>query len=520
MNPSDTLKIVIVGHVDHGKSTLIGRLFFDTGSIPEVRYREIEATCRRQGRPFEFAYLMDALEEERDQNVTIDTAQTFFKTKKRPYVIIDAPGHREFLKNMITGAASADAAILLIDGVEGVREQTRRHAYMLSLLGIRQVIVAVNKLDMVNFDRKTFQAAANDILAFLHPLGIIPSHIIPISAREGENIAKAEGKAPWYEGPTILGALDTFENLRAEEGLPLRFPVQDVYKWDGERIYAGRIETGSLKVGDAVVFLPSERRTRVKSIEKWPLSGIVSASAGESVGLTFVDEIFVERGEVLCHEEEQPTTCDELQASVFWLANRPFEKGKVYKLKLATAEVEATCVDIEERLDSSTLAVTERHAERLETTEAGNVIFSLKRPLAADIYQESAKLGRFVLEDGLFIGGGGIVRGIKAVGGKSSAQIIHLDSRLSTEPDGNLVDLTRIHGSPEFAVTPYFLELLEKGEKVLFRLRSASQVESLAVLAFEQNAEFNFKREGDAISVLFFREKVRNSPDLSHMVMI
>ena len=196
------MNIVIVGHVDHGKSTLIGRLFYDTGSIPDVRYREIEATCKRQGRPFEFAYLMDALEEERDQNVTIDTAQTYFKTARRPYVIIDAPGHKEFLKNMITGAASADAAILLVDGVEGVREQTRRHAYILSLLGNRQVIVAVNKLDQVAYDRKAFQAAANDIATFLHPLGIVPSYAIPISARDGENIAaRSSGKTPWYEGP-------------------------------------------------------------------------------------------------------------------------------------------------------------------------------------------------------------------------------------------------------------------------------------------------------------------------------
>ncbi|MFV2082382.1 MAG: GTP-binding protein, partial [bacterium] len=169
MNLSETVKIVVVGHVDHGKSTLIGRLFYDTGSIPEVRMREIEETCARQGRPFEFAYLLDALEEEQDHNVTIDTCQTFFKTEKRPYVIIDAPGHVEFLKNMITGAASADAAILVLDGIEGVREQTRRHAYLLSLLGIRQVIVAVNKLDMAGYDRRIFQEAENAIRNFLNP---------------------------------------------------------------------------------------------------------------------------------------------------------------------------------------------------------------------------------------------------------------------------------------------------------------------------------------------------------------
>lgn len=507
MNPNDTLKIVIVGHVDHGKSTLIGRLFYDTGSIPEVRYREIESTCRRQGRPFEFAYLMDALEEERDQNVTIDTAQTFFKTAKRPYVIIDAPGHKEFLKNMITGAASADAAILLLDGVEGVREQTKRHAYLLSLLGIRQVVVAVNKLDQAGYDRKVFQQAANDILAFLHPLAIVPSHVVPISARDGENMASSSGKTPWYTGPTILEALDGFENVRAEEGLPLRFPIQDVYKWDGRRLYAGRVETGVVRPGDDVTFVPSGRRTTVKTVEKWQEPGLRAARAGECVGLTFADEVFVERGEVLAPTEAVPAATDELRASLFWLSNRPFERGKTYRLKLATAEVEATCVDIEERLDSSTLEVTERHAARLETTEAGTALFALKKPLAVDPYLENAPLGRFVLEDGRFIGGGGIVRSLRPTEAARRAQVVALDQLLATEPDGNLVDLTRVHGAAEFSVTPYFLDLLTRGDRVLFRLRGPSQLEPVALLAYEHHLSFTFRREGGQVSVVVWRER-------------
>jgi len=286
MTQSDTLKIVIVGHVDHGKSTLIGRLFYDTGSIPEVRYQEIAATCKSQGREFEFAYLMDALEEERDQNITIDTASTFFRTAKRPYVIIDAPGHKQFLKNMITGASSADAAILLVDGAEGVREQTKRHAYVLSLLGIRQVVVTVNKLDMVDYDRKLFRQVENDIRSFLHSVGIVPSHVIPVSAREGENMAKRQGHTPWYGGPTVLEALDTFENIHADRTLPLRLPVQDVYTWDGRRIYVGRVESGEIRKGDEVVFLPSGKITKVKTVEKWHMPDLYSAGAGESIGIT------------------------------------------------------------------------------------------------------------------------------------------------------------------------------------------------------------------------------------------
>ncbi len=506
MNLSETVKIVIVGHVDHGKSTLIGRLFYDTGSIPEVRIREIEETCARQGRPFELAYLMDALEEERDHNVTIDTCQTFFKTEKRPYVIIDAPGHVEFLKNMITGAASADAAILVLDGIEGVREQTRRHAYLLSLLGIRQVIVAVNKLDMAGYDRRIFQEAENAIRNFLNPLGVIPSEVIPISARDGENVADRLGKTPWYKGPTIIEALDTFSRIHEESRLPLRFPIQDVYKSEDKRIYVGRVETGSLRVDDSVVFTPSGRETRIKSIEVWGSPEQKTADTGECIGLTFTDEIFVERGEVMSHPDSPPSSCHGLKASVFWLANHPFHRGKTYLLKLATAEVEATCVDIEERLDSSTLNVTERHGELLETTETGRVVFSLKNPIPADPYSENAPLGRFVIEtaDG-FIGGGGIVREVTGEMGQATTRLIHLDRKITTEPDGNLVDLTREPSSLEFTVTPYFLDTLVAGNRILFKLRGPKQIEHVARLAYQHHLNFTFSREEDSIRLTLFR---------------
>lgn len=507
MSEQNNLKIVIVGHVDHGKSTLIGRLFYDTGSIPEVRYQEIAATCEKQGRPFEFAYLMDALEEEREQNVTIDTAQTFFKTQKRQYVIIDAPGHKEFLKNMITGAANADAAVLLLDGVEGVREQTRRHAYMLSLLGIRQVVVAVNKLDKVDYDRGVFQKAENEICTFLHPLGITPAYVIPVSAREGENMAERQGHTPWYDGPTLLEALDSFENVRAEDGLPLRMPVQDIYKWDGERIYAGRIETGIVHKGDDVTFYPSGRRTRVKSVEYWGKENLDKGVAGQCIGLTFDDELFAERGEILALTDQPPITAHELKASVFWLAGQPLRRGQSVLLKLATAEVEAKVIDIEERLDSSTLEVTERHAEELRTIETGNVVFALKSPLAADPYLENSRLGRFVLEDEQFIGGGGIIQELKSVDGRSTAQVIHLGRSLDTEPDGQQIDLTRQRGDVDFEVTPDFIDSLGKGNRVLFRLRGPQQIEHVARLAYEHHLAFRFSRDRDRVSLVLYREE-------------
>lgn len=511
MNQSETLKIVIVGHVDHGKSTLIGRLFYDTGSIPETRYEEIAATCRAQGREFEFAYLMDALEEERDQNITIDTASTFFKTQKRPYVIIDAPGHKQFLKNMITGAASADAAILLVDGVEGVREQTKRHAYVLSLLGIRQVVVTVNKLDMAGYDRAVFQKVENDIRAFLHSVDIVPSYVIPISAREGENMAARHGHTPWYTGPTVLEALDTFENVRGDAKLPLRLPVQDVYKWDGKRIYVGRVETGEINRGDEVIFLPSGKITRVKSVEKWNEPDLASAKAGECIGITTEDELFVERGEIISRRNNAPVKTREVRASIFWLADRPFEAGKTYTLKLATAEVTAVASAIEERLDSSTLEVTERHARELLPTEVGNVVFTLKNDIAADLYGENIRLGRFVIEDGTVIGGGGIIRSVADESG-SSAQRIHLDEKFIVGEEGSFVDLTRERGEVEFDVTSPFLDFLEKGNRVLFKLRDPRQIEPVALMAYEHNLNFVFGRDRDRVNLILYRYGAEPAP--------
>ncbi|MBI5906223.1 MAG: elongation factor Tu, partial [Deltaproteobacteria bacterium] len=377
MNAGDTVRIVIAGHVDHGKSTLIGRLFFDTGSLPQERYLEIERTCREQGRPFEFAYLMDALEEEREQNITIDTAQTFFRSAVRPYVIIDAPGHKEFLKNMVTGAAAADAAILLVDGAEGVREQTRRHAYILSLLGLRQVAVAVNKLDQVGFRRDRFRAVEEEIRRFLRSVDIVPSHVVPVSARDGDNIASASPRTPWYPGPTLLSALDAFAPSCGASELPMRLPLQDIYRWDGKRIYAGRVETGTVRPGDPVRFSPSGKTSTVRTVEKWGAPDLASAGAGECVGVTLAEELFVERGEVMAAAADPVSGAREIEASVFWLGNEPLRPNGGYLLKLATSEVVAELAAIGERIDSSTLEVVARNADRVETLEAANVTFRL-----------------------------------------------------------------------------------------------------------------------------------------------
>src|SRR5438034_6915856 len=349
------LKVVFVGHVDHGKSTLIGRILHDTGSLPEGKIEDIKKACAAEGMEFEFAFLLDALIEEQKQNVTIDTTQIPFRTARARYAIIDAPGHKEFLKNMITGASSADAAILVIGANEGVREQSRRHAYLLGLLGIKQLIVVINKMDLVDFSEARFHEIESDYRKFLVDLGLEASGFIPASAKQGENVARATMKMKWYCAATVLEALDALETKRTDVDLPLRFCVQDVYRFDGRRIIAGRMETGKLRVGDQLVFSPANKSSVVATIERWNVSANDLAIAGDSVGVTLSEQIFVERGYVASHESETPIETNRFHADLFWIVREPLRVGHPYDLRLATQELKCEIGSMEEMMQSSTL---------------------------------------------------------------------------------------------------------------------------------------------------------------------
>ena len=403
----ERLPIVIVGHVDHGKSTLVGRLFHDTGSLPEGRLEAIQEMCTRRGMPFEWAFLTDALQGERDQGVTIDTAHIWFKTDKRDYVLIDAPGHKEFLRNMVTGAAQADAALLLIDAAEGVREQSRRHGYLLQLLGINQVIVVINKIDRVGHDRARIAEIEADYSRYLAELGVVPRFVIPISAREGDNVVQRSAHTPWYDGPTIMEALDHFEPAAAPPDLPLRLPVQDVYKFDDRRIIAGRIEAGILRPGDEVLFSPSNKTARVETLEAWNGPSPIEATAGDSVGLTLDEQLFVERGDVISHIERAPIESDVFRARLFWLSRHPMEVGSRYTLKLHTAEVPVTVQSIEKVIDSTSL--DEGGGTSVPQNAVAEVVLRTDRLLALDSYITCPMTGRFVLvHDYQIVGGGNL----------------------------------------------------------------------------------------------------------------
>jgi bifunctional enzyme CysN/CysC len=407
--PSEQLKIVIVGHVDHGKSTLVGRLFHDTGSLPEGKLEQLRAVAKRRGVPFEWANLMDALQSERDQNITIDTAQIWFQTRKRQYVIIDAPGHKEFLKNMITGAANAEAALLLIDAGEGVQEQSRRHGYLLSLLGIRQIVVLVNKMDLCDYSRARFDEIETTFRAFLKSIGLEPGCFIPIAARHGDNIAARGDKMPWWSGPTVLDALDQFQPAARPVGQPLRFPIQDVYRFDERRILAGRVESGTLKVGDRLVFAPTDKVSTVKTIERWNAPPADQAAAGESIGITLTEQVFVARGAIAALETAPPFELSRFKARVFWLGRAAFTPGKTYKLKLATQEAECEIDSIQRVIDSSTLETISRPETFVGRNEVAELTLRAKRPVAFDIHSEIVATGRFVIVDGFEVAGGGIV---------------------------------------------------------------------------------------------------------------
>jgi bifunctional enzyme CysN/CysC len=404
------IKIVIVGHVDHGKSTLIGRLFHDTGSLPDGKTEAIRAMCERRGMPFEWAFLMDALKAERDQGVTIDVSHIHFKTAKRDFVLIDAPGHREFLKNMVTGAAQADAAVLVVDAEEGVQEQTRRHAYLLHLLGIRQVIVAVNKMDIVGFSEARFQQVASEVKDYLADLGIDLQHtlLVPVSSRDGDNIVNLSKRMPWYEGVTLAASLDDFQPPVPSLQLPLRFPIQDVYKFDQRRIFAGRIESGHLNKGDTLLFSPSNKTARVSSIEAWSAKEpVMAVRAGESIGVTLDEQLFVERGEMASLVSNPPMLTNVFRGRLFWLGHKPLVVGNRYKLKLCTAEFQVEVEKIERVIDVKDLGTAQ--ADKVERNAVAEVVLRSRGLMCLDPFDVNIVTGRFVLVEDFDIVGGGLI---------------------------------------------------------------------------------------------------------------
>jgi bifunctional enzyme CysN/CysC len=455
-------RVVIVGHVDHGKSTLVGRLLHETGSLPEGKYEQIQAICRRRNMPFEWAFLMDALQAERDQNITIDVSQIWFHSASRNYVIIDAPGHKEFLKNIVTGAATADAALLLIAANEGVQEQSRRHAYLLSLLGVSQVLVLVNKLDLVGYAFDVFSQIETDYRAFLTRLGIEPIRFVPISARDGANlVATQREQMPWYDGPTLIEALDRLKEPESATDAPLRFAVQDIYRFDQRRIVAGRVESGTLRVGDQILFAPANKESTVASIESWSAPLATEARSGQSIGITLQEQIFVERGQIAATANAMPIETNRFRARLFWMGDKPLTLGRRYKLKLLTQEVECQVASIDRVIDASSLETTTSIRRSVGRNEVAEITVQTRAPIVLDNYDRLAVSGRFVLVDENDVAGGGIV-----FGGQYLEQVPARSANISwSEGQVNLRERTERNGHR--GVVVWFTGLSGAGKSTL-----------------------------------------------------
>ena len=466
-SPLERMNIVVVGHVDHGKSTIVGRLLADTSSLPDGKLEQVRELCARTARPFEYAFLLDALKDERSQGITIDSARVFFTSTRRTYVIIDAPGHIEFLKNMVSGAARAEAAFLVIDANEGIQENSRRHGYLLGMLGIRQVAVLINKMDLVDYRQSAYEGLVREFTDFLASAGVTASDFIPVCGAEGDNLASRSRAMPWYQGPTALEVLDGFRPEAPTADAPFRMPVQDVYKFtargDGRRIVAGTVESGKINVGDTVVFHPSGKRSRVRSIEAFNADPQHSARAGAATGFTLEEQIYVARGQVAAREgEPQPESGSQLSVSLFWLGQRPLVKTRDYILKIGSARVTARLAAVERVIDASDLQVTEQ-ADQVSRHEVADCVLRLKSPIAADQVDQIAGTSRFVLVDEYEISGGGIVRRVLTPGNVEAGTP---DTLLKPET-GAVIWLTGLSGAGKSTIAERVChELRQQGHRV------------------------------------------------------
>lgn len=394
------LRFITCGSVDDGKSTLIGRLLYESKRLFDDQLAALEADSRRhgtQGERIDYALLLDGLAAEREQGITIDVAYRYFDTDRRKYIVADCPGHEQYTRNMATGASTADLAVVLVDARKGLLQQTRRHSYIISLLGIGQVVLAVNKMDLVDYDPALFERIAGEYRALAAQLGIANVQAIPLSALEGQNLSTRSALMPWYAGPSLLEHLDTVAIAGHDAGSGLRLPVQWVNRPNPDfRGFAGTIAAGRVSAGDAVVVLPSARRSTVRQV-LGPDGPLDAAAAGQAVTLTLADEIDVSRGDVIAAAGDPPEVADQFAAHVLWMDDAALLPGRPYWLQIGSRTVAASVSEIKHRIDVNTQ--DKLAAKRLELNEVGYCNLSLDEPIAFEPYVRNRALGGFILID-------------------------------------------------------------------------------------------------------------------------
>jgi bifunctional enzyme CysN/CysC len=392
-----TLRFLTCGSVDDGKSTLIGRLLYEQNLIFGDHMAALERDSRRYGRDVDFALLLDGLEAEREQRITIDVAYRYFSTRRRAFIVADAPGHEQYTRNMATGASGADLAVILVDARKGLLSQTRRHAIIVSLLGIRHAVLVVNKIDLVEFDRAVFERIAASFIDFASALGFREIKAIPISARYGDNVSSQSKRTPWYSGCHLLEHLEAVDVGDCLAEKPFRLPVQWVNRPNSDfRGFAGTIVGGRARAGDEIVALPSGRNTKIAAIIG-PGGNLDAAVVGDSVTVTLVDEIDIARGDILVGIRDRPHVADQFSAQLIWMSNDQLLPGRSYLMKINHATVAVTVTDLRHRIDVNTLS--KLAAKTLTLNEVGICNMSVARPIVFDAYADNRDTGAFILID-------------------------------------------------------------------------------------------------------------------------
>ena len=431
----DLLRFITCGSVDDGKSTLIGRLLFDSKQVYEDQLSAVERDSRKwgtQGDGADLALLVDGLQSEREQGITIDVAYRYFATPKRKFIIADTPGHEQYTRNMATGASTADTAVLLIDARKGLQTQTRRHSFIVSLLGIDQVVVAVNKMDLIDYDQSRFEAICEDYRQFANKLGITQVHSLPVVALSGDNVIHRSDRLAWYDGPTLLQVLESLPVPPAGSDSDFRFPVQYVNRHSSEfRGFAGTVAGGFIAAGERVMVMPSGRQSMVARILAHERD-LDQAHAGQAVTLTLEDEVDISRGDMLVRPDARPRVAGGLDARVVWMADQPLLPGRQYDIKLNTRTLAATPELVHHRICVNTLE--HQHVEQLALNEIGLVRWRLSQLAAFDSYQSNPATGAFVIIDrisNLTVGAGMIVRPVTDSLADKSQNVVWHEHRIA-----------------------------------------------------------------------------------------
>jgi bifunctional enzyme CysN/CysC len=399
----------MVGDVDAGKSTILGRMLVDLGQVTPQKLEELQSSSDKRGVPIEYSFLLDAFQLERDQAITLDISRIWLRMPERDYVFVDAPGHRELIRNLLTGASEVDAAIMVVAVDEGITLQTRRQALFLQWFGFKELLVAINKLDLTDEPETAFAARKAEVQAFLGQLDITPLDILPIAARDGDNIALGSRRWPWWKGPTLIESLERLSPYTPHAGGPLRFIVQDVYRRDVSRVIAGRIEAGTMRSGERVVFWPLQTDAVVTAIHRWPQE-VDEARAGDAVAITLDERIFVDRGAVASYPGDGPALGHAIQATVVWLGSDPVMQGEALRMRIGTREIAVTLQRIDEVVDPDSLAG--KPGDVLGKGDVAVVTLASRELIAADDELETTSIGKFVLMHGSNVVAGGRVRSV------------------------------------------------------------------------------------------------------------